>query len=230
MGSIGTALGSFIGYKFIDNFRKTPKGKKLDALIIRMTNILTCQSGEAVVYPVFVSFRVQEATNEAEALQTVLRKEGVRAYVCNRGDSAIAPGESWEDSIVKAMHGCTMFVVLGTKTYGMEGTENLDTRKELSYALRFKKQLLVVKMTDEYASPYAQVQLGDMQSIFWRCGDPVPREILGAILATVQVDEGLRMAAAERSGSPAEAAATSGQASEHAPPRRRDVEEGDPRS
>lgn len=123
------------------------------------------------------------------ACQAKLRLRGVLAYVCNAGETRLLPGDDWEDGITRAMAQCTLFVVLGTKTYGTlsfglphtdhewvaassclqrearrhhcagaEGHETIDTKKELSFALRSKKQLLLIKMTDEFAVPYTQAR------------------------------------------------------------------------
>jgi hypothetical protein len=53
-------------------------------------------------------------------VQAVLRSRGVRAYVCNAGDTKIVTGENWEDNIMRALQQCTTFVVLGTRNYGAD--------------------------------------------------------------------------------------------------------------
>lgn len=60
-----------------------------------------------------------------------------------------------------------MVVVLGTRTYAAEGKETIDTKKELAFALRAKKDILVLKMTDAYAENFAIMQLPALQSIPW---------------------------------------------------------------
>jgi hypothetical protein len=131
-------------------------------------------------------------------VQAVLRSRGVRAYVCNAGDTKIVAGENWEDNIMRALQQCTTFVVLGTRNYGaghfcvaqltllsrnvrcsahaheidyrrvclcivcaaQEGTETVDTKGELRYALlpNNKKDIVVVKLTDSFNHPYAQAR------------------------------------------------------------------------
>lgn len=124
-------------------------------------------------------------------LQRVLAEHGVSAYVCNHGPTKISAGENWEDAITAALNRCTLMVVLGTKTYGAEGAETIDTKKELAFALRAKKDILVLKMTDVYAEPYAVMQLPSLQSIEWRKGggpggNAVPEEALEYITGRVQ--------------------------------------------
>lgn len=105
----------------------------------RVVHVMCCQKAQPEPCSVFVSFRVNEASTQASALQDALLARGVRAYVCNSGFSKLVPGDDWETEITRAMGACTLFVVLATKTYGAEGTENIDTKKELSFALRTKK-------------------------------------------------------------------------------------------
>ena len=47
VASVGSALGGFIGLKFLNVYRKTPQGKKLDQLVERLIQCVTCQSCEA---------------------------------------------------------------------------------------------------------------------------------------------------------------------------------------
>lgn len=79
--------------------------------------------------------------------------------------------------------------MLGTKTYGAEGKETIDTRKELAFALREKKGILVLKMTDFFAEPYAIMQLPSLQSIEWAKGQPLPQAAVEFICNRVQRDE-----------------------------------------
>lgn len=81
-----------------------------------------------------------------------------------------------------------MFVVLGTKTYAAEGKETIDTKKELAFALREKKEILVLKLTDTYAEAFAVLQLPALQSIDWPVEDSgsVPQAALDHILKRVQ--------------------------------------------
>lgn len=70
---------------------------------------------------------------------------------------------------------------------GAEGSETIDTKKELAYALRARKTVIVLKMTDVYAEPYAVMQLPSLQSIPWRKGDTtVPDAALQLILSKTQ--------------------------------------------
>lgn len=81
-------------------------------------------------------------------------------------------------------------VVLGTKTYGQEGRETIDTKKELAFALREKKDIVVLRMTEAYSAPFAIMQLPGLQSIEWPKGSPLaPSEAMEYILARVQRDE-----------------------------------------
>ena len=170
VASVGGALGSFVAYKFLAIYRKTPQGKKLDQALEALTKCVTCQSGAGVhTCPVFISFRVNEASREAAALQAALRRLGVRAYVCNAGETKLAVGELWEDSITNALATCTTFVVMGSRTYGAEGRETVDTKKELRYATVAKKDIVVIKMTDAYTEPYAQARA--------RCAAPPRRRL-----------------------------------------------------
>ena len=83
-------------------------------------------------------------------------------------------------------------VVLGTRTYGAEGRETVDTKKELRFAVVDKKDIVVLKMTNAYAEPYAQMQLDSRQSLWWAPGTPLPDEIAVHIASRVQFDDTLR--------------------------------------
>lgn len=83
-------------------------------------------------------------------------------------------------------------VILGTKTYGAEGAETIDTKKELAFALRAKKDILVLKMTDAYAEAYALMQLPSLQSVDWRAGEPVPDAAFEYVLGRVQRSHDVR--------------------------------------
>lgn len=186
VGSVGGAIGSFLMYKILMKFHKTPAGRRFDQLVEQCVNRIFCVR-EINFCPVFISFRVSEASAEAALLQEALAKRGVLAYVCNAGRTKIAPGEDWEEVITRAMSRCTLVVVLGTKTYGAEGSETIDTRKELGFALRTKKEIVVLKMTDIFTEAYAIMQLPLLQSIPWVKGDTsVPESILEYICGRVQ--------------------------------------------
>lgn len=79
--------------------------------------------------------------------------------------------------------------MLGSKTYGQEGAETIDTRKELAFALRRRKDIIVLKMTDAYAAPYAVMQLPGLQSIEWPKGSELPEQVVEFILSVAQRDE-----------------------------------------
>lgn len=196
LGSIGGAIGSYFGYRLLNSFRKSRKGKLLENKLEECVHCFTCQTGgkEAdYACPVFISFKVNEASREAAELQAALRSVGVRAYVCNAGDTKIVVGENWEDNIMLALQRCSLFVVLGTKNYAEEGAETVDSKAELRYALlpNNKKKIIVIKLTDTYNIPYAQVHLDSRQSLTWPSGKPLPAEIVPLIVSHVQVDESL---------------------------------------
>ena len=48
---------------------------------------------------------------------------------------------------------------LRARASGAEGTETIDTKKELRYALLSKKDIAVLRMTDRYTEPYAQARM-----------------------------------------------------------------------
>lgn len=166
----------------------------MDQCLENAAKCVTCQHhNDGRVCPVFISFRINEASTQAAQLQAALRAKGVHAHVvCNAGDTKLAFGESWEDTITRAMEKCTMFVVLGsTRTYGAEGTETIDTKKELRYALLSKKEVIVVRMTDRYTESYAQVQLGSQHCMDWAPGTPIPQHVVAYIADRVQRDDTL---------------------------------------
>jgi hypothetical protein len=71
VGSIGGAIGSYIGYRVLTAFRKSRKGKQLDNALEGCVHFITCQGGGKtnVACPVFISFKVNEASREAAELQ-----------------------------------------------------------------------------------------------------------------------------------------------------------------
>ena len=79
--------------------------------------------------PVFISFRVSEASDESKALQTACGRRGVGAFVC---EEVLSNAEDWVSEITGALQACQVFVAMVSETFGNEGSEILDTFHEFT--------------------------------------------------------------------------------------------------
>lgn len=95
---------------------------------------------------VFISYRFAEAKTVASKLKSALTHRGIVGIVidANPGDSSIL------DTVVNAIDNSSLFVILGTRTYGRKTASLSATRQEMVYALQTRKPLFVVKMCEEY--------------------------------------------------------------------------------
>jgi hypothetical protein len=96
--------------------------------------------------PIFISLRFAEAQSEACALQTALRTEGVDAFVCDE-----APGCELQQTVVDALYGCSLVVILGTQTYGRKTLSTFSTYEELRAIIAEKIPFFLVKMCQEFS-------------------------------------------------------------------------------
>jgi hypothetical protein len=96
----------------------------------------------------------------AALAQIALDARGVSTYVCSVG---VENGMDWGTEIAENLEKALLMVVMGTETYGAKGTENMGTWEELSYAVRHKTPLYIIKMCDEYKESRTRVQLEPRQ-------------------------------------------------------------------
>ena len=104
----------------------------------------------------FVSFRFGEAHAEAKAIKAALEQQGVSVFVCD-----VAEGESIADEVIRALRGCTLAVVLGTRTYGAKTGSTFSSYYELRYIVERRKPFFLLKMCDTFETDYAHFHLCD---------------------------------------------------------------------
>jgi hypothetical protein len=90
--------------------------------------------------------------------------------------------------IAAALDACELFVVLGTKDYGMPGHSRFSTREELEFAVSHNKPIFLVKRCDEFADPLTQMYLpASMYYQEWPPGVPaVPEGLVADIEAKLE--------------------------------------------
>ena len=115
------------------------------------------------VYDVFISFRFSEAEEQAFALQRALAMREVRAFVCSE-----LPGANVKDAVVAALASSRMAIILGTRTYGTQGSTKYSTKEELTFIIEEQKPFFLVKMCERFEEALARISLGkDVLYYFW---------------------------------------------------------------
>jgi hypothetical protein len=134
-------------------------------------------------YEVFISFRMEEAGDMPEKLQEALDAKDVSSFVSTIDSTS----DNIADDIAKALCGCKLFVVLGTKTFGKKTDIGFSTFNELQLACDIKKPIFLIKMFDgDFTEPTTRMQLPKaMPFVVWRPCTVLPMGIVDAICAMV---------------------------------------------
>jgi hypothetical protein len=103
-------------------------------------------SATSAASPIFISLRYAEAEPEARALQVVLRNRGVEAFVCDE-----LPGCELQQTVIDALYGCKLVVILGTQTYGRKTASTFSTYEELRAVKAERMPFFLLKMCDEFS-------------------------------------------------------------------------------
>ncbi|EGD82196.1 hypothetical protein PTSG_02868 [Salpingoeca rosetta] len=109
---------------------------------------------DAAAFDIFISLRFSEARNAGKALQRALEARGLKVFLCE-----VPPGSNIAKVVIRALHGCRMAVILGTRTYGKETDSSFSTFDELQYIVDRRKPFFLVKMCDDFEEPEAQFHL-----------------------------------------------------------------------
>ncbi|EGD81912.1 hypothetical protein PTSG_02597 [Salpingoeca rosetta] len=130
------------------------------------------------VFDVFISLRFSEARNAGRALERALEERGIKTFLCD-----VAPGDDIASAVIRALHGCRMAVILGTRTYGKRTATKFSTFEELRYIVNRSKPFFLVKMCDDFAEPEAQFRLSEDISYFpWTPDEGAPHVEVPAAL------------------------------------------------
>ena len=112
--------------------------------------------------PAMISYNHAEAGPYAVQLHAALQRLGVRAYL---DVYEIAEGTDWQDSLNRAILGCSVFVALVTRSYG----ETLWTRRECKLADLLAKRILPVNFKQARWPPASlALQFATLQYVDWR--------------------------------------------------------------
>jgi hypothetical protein len=118
---------------------------------------------------VFISVRLSEDGDHAAAqLKDALEPVGISAFVC---DPLV--GDNLAEDIACAVDACELFVVLGTRGYGVQGDTRFSSRDELEFAVGRKKPIFLIKRCDDFADPLTQMYLP--ASMFHQVWPPAAR-------------------------------------------------------
>mmetsp|Transcript_42245 Transcript_42245/g.108783 ORF Transcript_42245/g.108783 Transcript_42245/m.108783 type:complete len:478 (-) Transcript_42245:502-1935(-) len=126
---------------------------------------------------VFISLRFGEAMEEAKILKRELQSRGHDAYICE-----VAPGEDIQRVVIRRLDAAKMVIILGTRTYGMEGTVKFSTKEELDFIRNEDKPFFLIKMCDRFDDPETRFKLTSAVSyIQWDKGTPLPANLISEI-------------------------------------------------
>eukprot|EP00288_Rhodomonas_lens_P019969 CAMPEP_0177690494 /NCGR_PEP_ID=MMETSP0484_2-20121128/795_1 /TAXON_ID=354590 /ORGANISM="Rhodomonas lens, Strain RHODO" /LENGTH=607 /DNA_ID=CAMNT_0019201039 /DNA_START=91 /DNA_END=1914 /DNA_ORIENTATION=+ len=129
---------------------------------------------------VFISLRFNEAGREGDILQDALAKHNIKAYIDRSG-----AGEDILKNISRAIRGCKLAVILGTKTYGKTTGGMFDTYKEMQFILGTKKPYVLIKMCDRFEQDETDFQFSHngIGYIQWTPGSAMPASVIPTIKA-----------------------------------------------
>eukprot|EP00854_Cymbomonas_tetramitiformis_P021762 gene21762-26176_t len=114
---------------------------------------------------VFISYRVPECQKEAKQLDGALKERGLRCHLSTNQfeDLLLSGGDNWASHIFSAIDACTVFVVMGSATYGQQAAtprgELLATWEEINYAKRNYKPIFLIKLCGHFALPDVEALL-----------------------------------------------------------------------
>ena len=101
--------------------------------------------------PIFISFKTAESLPEARVLANKLASVGVQSFL---SQDDLQKGVDWRIDIARALDACTIFIALGSETYGSVGTSSQGTWEELIFAKDKGKFLYVIKMCTKFKEPH----------------------------------------------------------------------------
>jgi serine/threonine protein kinase len=147
-----------------------------------VTEMLTAL--KALKKTVFVSWRMAECKNEVRALQPALEELGIKVTVIGE-----LPGGDLKKAIVTGMQEASLFIIMGTETYGKKTSGKIDTWKEMKDIKESGKPYFLINMNPESSLMRFKVKktnkLFDLDTIAWHrwaMGAPMdpslPRKVL----------------------------------------------------
>lgn len=135
---------------------------------------LRLKGGAAEDYDVFISLRFSEAEQEAKMLQQALNNRGKKTFICDVG-----PGGNLIDSIIEALTESKLTIIMGTKTYGQQGTTKFSSKQELSFIMQEDKPFYLIKMCERFEDAKTRFYLNeDVSYQLWEPGTPMPDNLV----------------------------------------------------
>mmetsp|Transcript_28717 Transcript_28717/g.73427 ORF Transcript_28717/g.73427 Transcript_28717/m.73427 type:complete len:84 (-) Transcript_28717:179-430(-) len=75
-----------------------------------------------------------------------------------------------------------MVIIMGTETYGSEGTVKFSTKEELRFIMEEEKPFFLVKMCDRFKDAGTRFKLTASKSyIMWKKGTPLPSNLISEL-------------------------------------------------
>jgi serine/threonine protein kinase len=139
---------------------------------------------KALKKTVFISWRMAECKNEVRALQPALEELGIKVTVIGE-----LPGGDLKKAIVTGMQEASLFIIMGTETYGKKTSGKIDTWKEMQDIKESGKPYFLVNMNPESSLMRFKEKLAneifDLDTVAWHrwaTGTPMdpdlPRKVL----------------------------------------------------
>jgi WD40 repeat protein len=112
--------------------------------------------------PLFISFRLDEASEEASALKLALEEAGMPAFLFAEDLDA----KQLASEILAHIPRSPLVVIMGTTEYGKAIATNSASHLELRYIVEQKSPVFLIKMCDDFEDPFAQRHLPMAMSHF----------------------------------------------------------------
>ena len=126
---------------------------------------------------VFFSLRYAEAKAEALQIQAALKEVGISSYICQT-----LAGNDIVDDILNHMKHAKLAVIMGSKTYGAEGTTKFTTKEELTMIRGEDMPFVLVKMCDKFEEYWTRFYLpATFAYVKWNKGESMPANLVSKI-------------------------------------------------
>ena len=131
---------------------------------------------------IFFSLRYAEAKAEALELQAALEAQGISSYICQT-----MAGKNIVDDIVSHLEHAKLAVIMGSETYGAQGTTKFTTKQELNSIVSEEIPFVLVKMCKKFAEFSTRFKLPEeIAYVRWDKGTSMPGNLVAKIKARLR--------------------------------------------
>lgn len=135
-------------------------------------------------FRVMISFRVKEASQEAETLALGLEAHGISTFICTK---FLRDGEDMKKMIINVIDQSELVVILGTATYGKETLNTYSTHEELKFIISEKKKIFLVQMCDRFEEASTRFNLPDsIKSVKWNLRSSIPADLIERVATSLK--------------------------------------------